>query len=107
MITATLAVACALTAQVLTTTRQLNPANLAEVQAWYQRQFGTRARATQAATLLLILAALLRRRHCRHRPPQRFCQRVHRCPHANVRGRERDTRPVSNRPAALRAADCQ
>jgi hypothetical protein len=59
VITATLAVACALAAQVLTITRRLNPANLTEVQAWYQRQFGTRARATQAATLLLILAALL------------------------------------------------
>ena len=59
VITATLAVACALTAQVLTITRRLNPANLTEVQAWYQRQFGTRARATRAATILLILAALL------------------------------------------------
>jgi hypothetical protein len=59
IITATLAVACALTAQVLTITRRLNPANLIEVQAWYQRQFTTRARATQAATILLILAALL------------------------------------------------
>ena len=59
VITAALAVACALTAQVLTITRRLNPANLIEVQAWYRRQFGTRARATQAATILLILAALL------------------------------------------------
>jgi hypothetical protein len=59
VITAALAVACALTAQVLTITRRLNPANLIEVQSWYQRQFGTRARATQAATILLILAALL------------------------------------------------
>jgi hypothetical protein len=59
VITATLAVACALTAQVLTITRRLNPANLTEVRAWYQRQFSTRARATQAATILLILAALL------------------------------------------------
>ena len=59
IITAALAVACALTAQVLTITRGLNPANLIEVQAWYQRQFSTRARATQAATILLILSALL------------------------------------------------
>lgn len=59
VITAALAVACALTAQVLTITRRLNPANLIEVQAWYQRQFTARARATQAATILLILAALL------------------------------------------------
>jgi len=59
VITATLAVACALTAQVLTISNQLNPANLVEVQAWYRRQFGTRARATQAATILLIVAALL------------------------------------------------
>jgi len=56
VITATLAVACALT---LTITRHLNPANLTEVQAWYHRQFTTRARTTQAATILLILAALL------------------------------------------------
>jgi lysylphosphatidylglycerol synthetase-like protein (DUF2156 family) len=59
VVIATLAVACALTAQVLTITRRLNPANLIEVQAWYQRQFRARARATQAATVLLILAALL------------------------------------------------
>ena len=59
MITAALAVACALTAQVLTITRRLNPANLIEVQAWYRRQFTVRAHATQAATILLILAALL------------------------------------------------
>ena len=36
--TAALAVACALAAQVLTITRHLNPANLADVQAWYWRQ---------------------------------------------------------------------
>jgi|HubBroStandDraft_5_1064220.scaffolds.fasta_scaffold60189_2 hypothetical protein len=59
VIVATLAVASALTAQVLTITRGLNPANLLEVQAWYHRQFTTRARTTQAATILLILAALL------------------------------------------------
>lgn len=59
MITATLAVGCALTAQVLTITRRLNPANLTEVKAWFQRQFQLRARITQAATILLILAALL------------------------------------------------
>ena len=59
VITATLAVASALFAQVLTITRRLNPANLTEVQDWYRRQFGTRARATQAATILLITAALL------------------------------------------------
>jgi hypothetical protein len=59
VITAALAVACALAAQVLTITRGLNPANLIEVQAWYRRQFGTRAYTTQAATFLLIAAALL------------------------------------------------
>jgi membrane-bound lytic murein transglycosylase B len=59
VIAATLAVACALMAQVLTVARQINPANLVEVQAWYRRQFGTRARATQAATILLVIAALL------------------------------------------------
>ncbi len=59
VITASLAVACALTGQILTITRRLNPANLTEVQAWYGRQFTIRAHATQAATILLILAALL------------------------------------------------
>lgn len=59
VITATLSVAGALTSQVLTITRGLNPANLVEVQAWYRRQFQLRARVTQAATVLLILAALL------------------------------------------------
>jgi hypothetical protein len=58
-ITATLAVACALAAQVLTITRRLNPANLTQVQNWYRRQFATRAYTTQAATILLIAAALL------------------------------------------------
>ena len=56
---AALAVASALTAQVLTITRRLNPNDLAEVQAWYRRQFTIRAYTTQAATFLLILAALL------------------------------------------------
>ena len=59
MITATLAVASALSAQVLSISRRLNPANLAEVQGWYRRQFTLRAYATQAATVLLIAAALL------------------------------------------------
>jgi hypothetical protein len=59
VIAASLAVACALAAQVLTITRRLNPADLEQVRAWYHRQFTIRARATQAATLLLILAALL------------------------------------------------
>ena len=59
VIAATLAVACALAAQVLTITRRLNPANLIEVRNWYRRQFGVRARVTQAATILLIIAALL------------------------------------------------
>jgi hypothetical protein len=59
VITAALAVACALTAQVLTISRRLNTANLVEVKAWYARQFGTRAYPTQAATGLLLAAALL------------------------------------------------
>jgi len=59
VIAATLAVACALSAQVLTITRGLNPANRVEVRAWYRRQFNLRARTTQVATILLILAALL------------------------------------------------
>ena len=59
VVTAVLAVASGLGAQVLTITRHLNPANLDDVQAWYRRQFTIRAYATQAATLLLIVAALL------------------------------------------------
>lgn len=59
VITAALAVASALIAQVLTVTRQVNPANLIEVKAWYRRQFNSRAYPTQAATVLLLLAALL------------------------------------------------
>jgi hypothetical protein len=59
VITAALAVAAALTAQLLTITRRLNPANLADVRAWYHRQFDLRAYPTQAATALLLAAALL------------------------------------------------
>lgn len=59
VIVASLSVACALTAQLLTITRRLNPADLLQVKAWYHRQFTLRARATQAATILLIIAALL------------------------------------------------
>jgi|SRR5579859_3128682 len=59
VITATLAVACALTAQVLTVSHKLNADNLKQVQAWYESQFRFRARATQVATILLILAAVL------------------------------------------------
>ncbi len=59
IVTATLAVTCALAAQVLTITRHLNPNNLAEVQAWCRRQFHVRAYATQTATILLIAAALV------------------------------------------------
>jgi hypothetical protein len=59
VITAALAVASALAAQLLTITRRLNPANLADVRAWYRRQFELRAYPTQAATLLLLAAALL------------------------------------------------
>lgn len=43
----------------LTITRGLNPRDLIEVKAWYRRQFRTRAYPTQAATLLLLLAAAL------------------------------------------------
>jgi len=59
VIASSLSVACALTAQVLTISRRLNPADLNQVKAWYHRQFTVRARATQAATVLLIVAALL------------------------------------------------
>ncbi len=56
---ASLSVACALVAQVLTISRRLNPADLEQVKAWYHRQFTVRAYATRAATILLIIAALL------------------------------------------------
>jgi hypothetical protein len=59
VITAALSVACALAAQVLTITRHLNPNDRIQVKAWYQRQFRTRAYPTQAATILLLAAALL------------------------------------------------
>lgn len=58
-IAAALAVAAALIAQVLTITRRLNPANLADVRAWYRRQFELRAYPAQAATVLLLLSAVL------------------------------------------------
>jgi len=59
VILSTLSVASALIAQILTISRHINPANLAQVRAWYHRQFTVRAYATQAATILLIIAALL------------------------------------------------
>jgi hypothetical protein len=59
VITAALAVASALTAQILTITRRVNPANLLDVQAWFRRQFIIRAYPARAATVLLLAAALL------------------------------------------------
>jgi len=59
VITAAAAVAAALTAQLLTITRRLNPANLVEVRAWYRRQFELRAYPAQAATILLLVSVLL------------------------------------------------
>ncbi len=56
---AALAVACALAAQILTITRHLNPENLAEVRAWYKRRIDTRGYPTRAATLLLLIGAVL------------------------------------------------
>jgi hypothetical protein len=53
-----LAVVTALSAQVLTITRRMNPGNLAEVKAWYRGVFARRARLTQAATAVLVLAGL-------------------------------------------------
>lgn len=53
-----LAVACVLGAQ-LTRMRSVNPANLAEVRAWYRRQFDTGRYSTAAGTFLVICAALL------------------------------------------------
>jgi len=58
VITATLAVASALAAQILTITRHINPANLAQVRAWYRRRIDTRAYPTQAATVLLLISAV-------------------------------------------------
>lgn len=59
VITAALAVAAALTAQLLTITRRLNPDNLVEVKAWYRRQFELRAYPAQSATILLLISVLL------------------------------------------------
>ena len=56
---AALAVACALAAQILTISRHLNPENLAEVRAWYKRRIDTRGYPTRAATLLLLIGAVL------------------------------------------------
>lgn len=56
---AALAVACALAAQILTITRHLNPENLAEVRAWYKRRIDTRGYPTRAATVLLLIGAVL------------------------------------------------
>jgi hypothetical protein len=56
---AALAVACALAAQVLTITRHLNPENLAAVRAWYKRRIDTRGYPTRAATVLLLMGAVL------------------------------------------------
>jgi hypothetical protein len=59
VIAASLSVVCALTAQVLTITRRLNSYDLVQVKAWYRRQFVLRAWPTQAATVLVIVAAVL------------------------------------------------
>jgi hypothetical protein len=56
---AALAVACALAAQVLTITRHLNPENLAAVRSWYKRRIDTRGYPTRAATVLLLIGAVL------------------------------------------------
>ena len=56
---AALAVACALAAQILTITRHLNPENLAAVRAWYKRRIDTRGYPTRAATVLLLIGAVL------------------------------------------------
>lgn len=57
--TASLAVACALTTQVLALTRPINLADIVRVKAWYHRQLTVRAYAVQATTMLLIAAVLL------------------------------------------------
>jgi hypothetical protein len=52
-----LAVLLALTAQILTITRDLNPNNLIEVENWYRKRMQRRGPLTQWATILLIAAA--------------------------------------------------
>jgi hypothetical protein len=59
VVAAVLAVACALTAQVLTIRRGLNTNNLVAVRAWYRDQFRRRAYPARAASLLLLVAILL------------------------------------------------
>lgn len=59
VISAVLAVGSALSAQLLTITRDMNAANLQEVKAWYRRQFIFRAYSARAATILLLIATLL------------------------------------------------
>jgi hypothetical protein len=56
---AVLAVACALTAQVLTIRRGLNTNNLVAVRAWHHDQFRRRAYPARAASVLLTVAILL------------------------------------------------
>jgi len=57
VVTAVLAVLCALGAQMASITRRLNPFNLTEVEEWYRRRVEIRAPLTQAATVLLLVAA--------------------------------------------------
>ncbi len=59
VVCAAAAVACALAAQILTISKHVNPENLAQVRAWYRRRIETRAYPTQAATFLLLVAAVL------------------------------------------------
>jgi hypothetical protein len=59
VVSAVLAVACALTAQILTIHRGMNTNNLVAVKAWYRSQFRRRAQAARAATVLLLVAVLL------------------------------------------------
>jgi uncharacterized membrane protein YedE/YeeE len=61
-VAAVLAVACALTAQILSIRRGLNTNNLLMVKAWYGGQFRRRAYPARAATVLLLVLAALKAR---------------------------------------------
>jgi lysylphosphatidylglycerol synthetase-like protein (DUF2156 family) len=59
LITAVIAVICALAAQILTIEGRLNTRNIAVLRSWYQQQFRRRAYPARAATIFLAMAILL------------------------------------------------
>jgi hypothetical protein len=58
VVLAVAAVACAVAAQVVTITTDLNPTDLLEVEAWYRTRFASRAPLTRGAGLLLLLSVV-------------------------------------------------